>query len=104
VEDLIPASTADVRVPPVQDSNGYRTEPDSYGVVREYLQGKPSITPDELYSLADVSEFPYLALGSPDSQPHATSRFASPLQTILRGNVSHLYLSFQAIYYPIQVF
>ena len=37
-----------------ESSNTFRTAPDSYGVLREYLPGKPSITPDELYSLTGV--------------------------------------------------
>ena len=63
-----------------QETYEYCTEPDSYGVLREYSQGKPSITPDEHYSLTDVVESPYLALDPSDSQPCTTSHFASPLQ------------------------
>lgn len=80
-EDQIPAvATDEVQESPIQNSDRYRTEPDSYGVVREYSQGKPSVTPDEHYRLADVSESPYLALEPSDSQPRTTSHFASPLQ------------------------
>jgi Plavaka transposase len=76
-EEQIPASIANVQDHATHNSYEYHTEPDSYGVIRQYSQGKPSITPDEHYSLASVSESPYLALDpSESSQPHATS----PLQ------------------------
>ena len=42
----------------------FRTEPDSYGVLREYAFGKPSITPDKHYTLSTVSDTPHLALDS----------------------------------------
>ena len=41
----------------------FRTEPDSYGVFREYAHGKPTITPDHLYSISDVSNSSHHALG-----------------------------------------
>lgn len=85
VEDPSQISTtaADVQESPIQNLDRYRryhTEPDSYGVFRKYSQGKPSITPDEHYSLMDVVESPYLALDPSDSQPRTTPHFASPLQ------------------------
>jgi hypothetical protein len=40
----------------------FRTECDSYGVYREYPHGKPTITPDQHYTLSDVSDSPYLSL------------------------------------------
>ena len=48
-----------------QSSNAsslFRTERDSYGVLREYTQGKPSITPDRYHTLSEVADSPYLAL------------------------------------------
>jgi hypothetical protein len=82
VEEQIAAFTADPQDIHIQNSYKYRTESDSYGVLREYSQGKPSITPDEHYSLMDVLESPYLALpvDLSASQPRTTSHFASPLQ------------------------
>ena len=82
VEEQIAAFTADPQEIHTQNSYKYRTESDSYGVLREYSQGKPSITPDEHYSLMDVLESPYLALpvDPSTSQPRTTSHFASPLQ------------------------
>jgi hypothetical protein len=80
-EEQIPVFIANDQENATQNPYKYRTEPDSYGVIREYSQGKPSITPDEYYSLADVSDSPYLALDPSDSQASAnTSRFASPMQ------------------------
>jgi hypothetical protein len=43
----------------------FRTENDSYGVFREYLHGKPSITPDLYHTLTDISDSPYLS-SAPD--------------------------------------
>jgi len=34
----------------------------SYGVLQEYTQGKPSITPDQYHTLSEVADSPYLAL------------------------------------------
>jgi hypothetical protein len=51
----------------------FRTAKDAYDVFREYSNGKPSITPDDNYTLSDLSDSPYLAL-DPDS---STSRPAS---------------------------
>jgi len=80
-EEQIPAFLASVQEDATQNSYKYHTEPDSYGVIREYSQGKPSITPDEHYSLANVSDSPYLALDPSDSQPRTNAlRFASPMQ------------------------
>ena len=41
----------------VEEASGsaFRTEPDSYGVIREYACGKPTTTPDHLYSISDTS-------------------------------------------------
>ena len=64
--------------------NAYRTTPDSYGVLREYHCGRPSITPDELYSVATVSDSPYLAT-DPEDSPPSTSTYLSPLQTFYRA-------------------
>lgn len=80
-EEQIPASFADVQGLATHTSNSYeyRTEPDSYGVIRKYSQGIPSITPDDHYNIANVSESPYLALDFSESfQPRTTS--TSPLQ------------------------
>ena len=52
-DDTSSASESDARSP-------FRTEYDSYGVFREYLHGKPSITPDLFYTLTDISDSPYL--------------------------------------------
>ena len=50
---------------------GFRTAPDSYGVLREYPCGKPSITPDRHHSISEVSDSPYLAL-NPSQSPSAS--------------------------------
>jgi hypothetical protein len=65
----------------------FRTVPDSYGILREYLLGKPSITPDELYSLTSVSDSPYLATDPSDSPPN-DSAFPSPLRTLYKAATS----------------
>jgi hypothetical protein len=67
----------------------FRTAPDSYGVLREYLPGKPSITPDEFYSLTGVSDSPYLAMDPSDSPPN-DSAFPSPLRTLYKAAVRGL--------------
>lgn len=61
----------------------FRTEPDPFGVVREYAHGKPSITPDQFHSLSEVSNSPYLAL-DPSSNPRQSpsSFFGSALEKI----------------------
>ena len=65
----------------------YCSTPDSYGVWREYQSGKPSITPDEFYTVTGVSDSPYHATDSEDSAP-STSTFLSPLQTFYRATTS----------------
>jgi Plavaka transposase len=67
--------------------NTFRTDSDSYGTFREYLHGKPSIAPDELYSLAAVSDSPYLATDSSDSPP-IDPAFPSPLRTLYKADTS----------------
>lgn len=72
----------------INTSNLYRTDPDGYGIVREYLHGRPSITPDKHYSLAEVSDSPYMATED-SSDFQATSRtFLSPLQTLYQSAAS----------------
>lgn len=70
-----------------ENPNTYRTPPDSYGVLRQYLHGRPSITPDELYSITAVSDSPNLATDAKDSAP-STSVFLSPLQSLYRSATS----------------
>jgi hypothetical protein len=48
----------------------FRTEHNSYGVFREYLHGKPSITPDLSHTLTDVTDTPYLAPDPSSSRPN----------------------------------
>jgi hypothetical protein len=67
-----------------ESPNIFRTAPDSYGVLREYLPGEPSITPDELYSLTDVSDSPYL-VKDPSDSPLNDSAFPSPLRTLYKA-------------------
>ncbi len=54
--------------------------PDGYGVVREYSNGKPSTTPDENYSLSDISDSPYLAL---DTGSSASAGYSSSITSKL---------------------
>ena len=58
----IPASIADSLGHATHKSYEHCTEPDSYGVIRKYSQGISSITPDEHYSISNMSKSPYLAL------------------------------------------
>jgi hypothetical protein len=97
VDEPIPTFTEETP----QNSYEYRTEPDSYGVLREYSQGKPSITPDEHYSLMDVVESPYLALDPSDSQSRI-SHFTSPLQRLCSAATSTVQIEDNslAIYSP----
>jgi len=74
-------------MPELESANTFRTAPNSYGVLREYLLGKPSITPDELYSLTGVSDSPYLATDPSDSPPN-DSAFPSPLRTLYKAATS----------------
>lgn len=100
-EEQIPASIADVLGHATHKSYEYRTEPDNYGVLREYSQGKPSITPDEHYSISNVSESPYLALDlSESSQPRTTSHFASPLQKFCSASTSESESATQTLFTP----
>lgn len=66
------ASTSDS---PDSDSgtirNVFRTVADGYRVFREYSYGKPSITPDENYSLFDVSDSPHHALDPGSAAPES---------------------------------
>src|SRR5260221_7708710 len=57
----------------------FRTECDSYGIYWEYTHGKPTITPDQHYSLSDVSDSPYLLL-DPSTPSTSTSIFGLSLQ------------------------
>ncbi len=67
----------------------FQTTPDSYSVYRKYSNGKPSITPDENYTLSDVSDSPYLALDpSSSATPHASStldKLAEAAKSATRG-------------------
>ena len=49
----------------------FRTEHDSFGILREYSQGCPSITPDDYHSLSKKSDSPYHAV-DPASQSNAS--------------------------------
>ena len=62
-DDISSGSESDARSP-------FQTQPDSYGVFREYLHRKPSITPDLYHTLCDVSDSPYLALDPSGSGPY----------------------------------
>ncbi|KAJ3512102.1 hypothetical protein NLJ89_g3716 [Agrocybe chaxingu] len=59
----------------------FRTEPDSYGVLREYVCGRPTLTPDSMHSLSDVSDSPYLALDPSSSRQSPFSLLGSSFQT-----------------------
>lgn len=65
----------------------YRTDPNDYSIMREYLHGKPSLTPDKHYSLMDVSDSPYMAGDSADQRP-SNPKFPSPVQTFCRAATS----------------
>ena len=60
------ASDPEDSITPVIVDPPFRTPPDSFGMFREYPSGRPSFTPDETYTLSDVSDSPNLAL-DPDS-------------------------------------
>ena len=51
-----PSSLPPVLSPPVSASTAYQTSPNAYGVYRLYRFGRPSYTPDGLYSLSQVSD------------------------------------------------
>jgi hypothetical protein len=52
---------------------GFRTARDSYGILREYPCGKPSITPDHHHSISKVSDSPYLSLDPLQSYPSSAN-------------------------------
>lgn len=72
----------------VDTSNVYRTDPDSYGIIREYLHGKPSITPDGNYSLTEVSDSPNIVTEDSSDSHIASRKFLSPLQTLYQAATS----------------
>ena len=59
-------------------SPSFRTNPDSYGVYREYSCGRPSITPDSHLTLSDISDSPYLALNASTQLKSTISSVSSP--------------------------
>ncbi|KAJ3494201.1 hypothetical protein NLJ89_g10856 [Agrocybe chaxingu] len=61
----------------------FRTECDSYSVLREYAHGRPTLTPDSGQTLSDISDSPYLAL-DPLSAPRRSlfSVVGSSLRTL----------------------
>ena len=78
-EAVIPTLDTTIENPEV-----FRTDPDGYGIIREYLHGKPTITPDKHYSLSDVSDSPYSTVDSGDLQPR-NPVFPSPIQTFYQS-------------------
>jgi hypothetical protein len=68
----------------------FRTEADSYGVFREYACGKPTITPDHLYSISDLSDSSYLALDlSPGSNARISSVLGSSVESLKNQTVNY---------------
>lgn len=59
-------------------SPSFQTNPDSYGVYREYSCGRPSITPDSHLTLSDISDSPYLALNVSTQLKSTISSVSSP--------------------------
>src|SRR5258707_8220165 len=51
----------------------FRTACDSYGILREYPCGKPSITPDNHHSISNISDSPNLSLDPSQSHPSSSS-------------------------------
>jgi hypothetical protein len=82
---------SDQDFPLAKTSGPFCTEYDSYGVYREYEHGKPTITPDQYYSISDVSDSPYL------SDPSASS--ASILGLTLQ-KVQHTVRSLKPFFAP----
>lgn len=54
----------------------FRTQRDSYGILREYSHGCPSFTPDEYHTLSDQADSPNLAV-DPSTRPAPRSIFSS---------------------------
>lgn len=83
----------------------FRTEPDTFGVVREYAHGKPSITPDQFHSLSEVSNSPYLALDPSLDHPHLSpsSFFAKALEKI-RTSMTDAAVNFFAPFQNVSIF
>ena len=74
-QSLEPASSTTVILQP------FRTERDQYSIVRTYVHGKPSITPDGHHSLSNLADSPYLAL---DSMPSTRLPARSIIGSILK--------------------
>jgi hypothetical protein len=79
IEDSISENTSEDTS---ETSNIFRTDPDSYGIVREYLHGKPSITPDIHYDITEVSDSPYIDTDNSSISRANNSTFISPIQKI----------------------
>ena len=64
----------------VNTSNIYHMDPNGYGIIHEYLHGRPSITPDQHYNLTEISDSPYIAVDDPPDSQASTPPLLSPLQ------------------------
>jgi len=72
----------------------FRTESDSYGVFREYAHGKPTITPDHLYSISDSS---YITLDpSLGSKARISSILGSAVEN-LKNKTTELFEPFRNV-------
>jgi hypothetical protein len=65
----------------------YHTDPNNYGIIREYLHGKPTITPDKHYNLTEISDSPYIVTND-SSNSNNLPTFLSPLQKICQSTTS----------------
>lgn len=57
-----PAAVESVPRTGISLPQAFRTDRDSFGILREYSQGCPSITPDDYHSLSKKSDSPYHAI------------------------------------------
>ena len=81
-----------------QSSNAssiFQTEHDSYSVLREYTQGKPSITPDQYHTLSEVTDLPYLAL-----DPSSGSSLCQSLQSAFGTAVQKVVTQMREFFEP----
>jgi hypothetical protein len=75
--------------------NYFRTDPDSYGVFREYTFGKPTITPDHLYSISDVSNASSESSPALNSSPASITRALGTVVQCLTNKAANLFEPFQ---------
>ena len=87
-----PPTASDVPTTPLEIIP-FRTDPDSYGIFREYSHGCPTLTPDEHHNLSDMSESPNLAC--PSSKTPVRSALDSQLEKSVNSIKAEFFAPFR---------